>query len=365
MKVNLIKLLNIYDLEIIKNCRNKRKVYIFERNKMQNISNIYKELTDNSYYPSKYNIFLVKDPKYRIVMSLSVKDKLINHYIARNILIPKLDKYLNNRIIATRKNYGIDYGIKLIKKYIERNKKYGNFFILKIDIKKYFYNIDHEVLKSLLLNKLDKDEYLIISRIIDSTDNLYVNEDINKLKNKLLKDGLDKDKVNDLPYYKKGKGLSLGAMTSQFLSIYYTHELMNYIVHKLGLVDSIIYMDDIIIMHPNKNYLKECFVKIEEYLNNNLKLEVNKKKTKIVDIKEGFVFLGYKFCIKNNKTIIKIKNDTLKRVKRRVKELNYLYNKKYIKFEKVFCSLNTYLYSFKYANNYKVVKIVNKYMRVN
>ena len=102
MKVNINDLLSIYDLEIRKNTKNKRKVYIFEKNKMQNITKIYEELTNNTYYPGKYNIFLVKDPKYRIVMSLSIKDKIVESYIARYILIPKLDKYLGNRIITTR-----------------------------------------------------------------------------------------------------------------------------------------------------------------------------------------------------------------------------------------------------------------------
>ena len=365
MKVNIKDLLDVYDLEIRKNCRNKRKIYIFERNKMQNISNIFYELINNNYYPNKYNIFLVKDPKYRIVMSLNIKDKLINYYVARYILIPKLDKYLDSRIIATRSGYGIDYGIKLVKKYIEKNKKYGNFYILKIDIKKYFYNIDHKVLKKLLIDKLEVDEYNLISKIIDSTDKNYINQDIMKLKDDLISKGLNKDKVDDLPYYKKGKGLSLGAMTSQFLSIYYTHRLMFYIVHKLKLVSSVIYMDDIIIMHYDKNYLYSCLSEIEKYLNNYLKLEINKKKTKIVSIKEGFSFLGYKYKVDNNKTIIKIKNDTLNRVKRRIKELNYLYNNNLISFSKVFCSLNTYLYSFKYASNIKVIKIVNNNFRVN
>ena len=365
MQVNIKDLLNIYDKEIRKNCRNKNKLYIFEKNKIQNIDNIYNEFISDNYYPGKYNIFIIKDPKYRIIMSLSIKDNIVNHYIAKNILIKKLDKYLDTRIIATRKNYGAYYGIKLIKKYIEKNKKYGNFFILKIDIKKYFYNIDRNILKELLKEKLTDDECKLLFRIIDSTNCDYINKEIDKQKNLLIKKGININKVNDLPYYKYDKGLSLGAMVSQFLSIYYTHKLMFYIVHKLKLIHSVIYMDDIIIMHKEKNYLKECLVKIEYYLNNNLKLEVNRKKTKIVSIKEGFTFLGYRFFIKNNKTIIKIKNDTINRIKRRVKELNYLYNNNYIKFNKVFCSLNTYLYSFKYTSNFKVVKIVNKYFRVN
>ena len=358
-------LLDIYDLEIRKNCRNKRKIFVFERNKMQNISNICNILEENAYYPRKHNIFLIHEPKYRIVMSLKIYDKLINHYLARHVLIPKLDKYLDDRVVATRSGYGTDYGIKLVKKYIEKNKKYGNFYVLKLDIKKYFYNIDHEVLKSLLVDKLDRDEFILLSRIIDATNREYINIDIeNKIIREIEKNPSKKEEIKNLPLYEKGKGLSLGAMTSQFLSIFYLYKLDHYIVHDLHLKYMVHYMDDIVIMHHDKKYLYECLEKIEKMLTTDFKLEVNKKKTKITSISEGFTFLGYRFFVRNNKTIMRIKNDTLKKIKRRVKELNYLYNNDYIKFEKVFCSLNTYRYSFKYASNLKVVKMIDKYFRV-
>ena len=170
----------------------------------------------------------------------------------------------------------------------------------------------------------------------------------------------DKEKIEDLPRYKKGKGLCLGAMTSQFLSIFYLSGLDHYIIHDLHLKYMVHYMDDIVIIHHDKEYLKKCLIKIEEIINNVYKLEVNKKKTRIVSIHEGFSFLGYRFMVRNNKTIVKIKRDTIKKVKRRVKEVNYLYDKGFINFEKCFSSINTYLYSFKYASNLKVVKIVNK-----
>ena len=159
---------------------------------------------------------------------------------------------------------------------------------------------------------------------------------------------------------KKEKVL-VGAMTSQFLSIFYLYKLDHYIVHDLHLKYMVHYMDDIIIMHHDKKYLYECLDKIEHVLNEYFKLEVNRKKTKVVSIKEGFTFLGYRFFIHNNKTVMKIKKDTIRKVKRRVKKLKFLYMKNYISFDKVFCSLNTYLYSFKYASNIKVVKIVDKY----
>ena len=362
MKVNIYDLLKIYEKEISKNCKNKRKVLRFERYKLENLCYIKYLLENNLYTPSKYNIFIVRDPKYRIVMSLDIKDKIVNHYFTRYILIPKLDKYLNNRIIATRSNMGSSYGIKLIKKYLEKYKKYKKFFILKIDIKKYFYNIDHNVLKKMLVNKLDVNEYEIICKIIDSTNLDYINDSINKqVEIELKKRKHNAKKINDLPRYKYGKGLSLGAMTSQFLSIFNLNNLIFYIVHKLGLKESILYMDDLVIIHHDKDYLKKCLSIITSKLENEYLLEVNQKKTFIVNNHEGFIFLGYHFKVINGKTIISIRKDTINKVKSRVRELNYLYGHNLISFDKYFCSINTYYYCFKYANNFKIREIVDNH----
>lgn len=102
LKVRFNDLLNIYD-EISKNVKNKKKLYNFEKNKMQNITIALNKI--NNFDKEKYNIFLIKEPKERIVMSLNIIDKIINHYVARTILIPKLEKYLDIRNTATRKTW--------------------------------------------------------------------------------------------------------------------------------------------------------------------------------------------------------------------------------------------------------------------
>ena len=137
MKVNVYDLLEIYEKEVSRNTKNKRKINNFERNKMENIYDIKNIIESGNYKVGKYNIFNIKEPKYRIVMSLTVKDKIINHYVARNILLKNLDKYLDIRNGATRKKMGLDYAIKLLIKYLEEERKKGKFYILKIDISKY------------------------------------------------------------------------------------------------------------------------------------------------------------------------------------------------------------------------------------
>ena len=202
VKVNVDDILFIYEKQVSINTKNKRKVYNFERNKIENIYDIKYIIESAKYNIVKYNIFSINSPKYRIVMSLNMKDKIINHYVSRFILIPRLEKYLDIRNCATRVNMGYDYAINLVKKYIEYNKKYDKFYILKIDISKYFYSIDHNVLKSLIIDKLNDDEYNIVCSIIDSTNKRYINEKIEVIKDRLLvKDSNRSNEINKLPFY--------------------------------------------------------------------------------------------------------------------------------------------------------------------
>ena len=95
MKVNYYELRNIYNSEINKNVKNKKRLFNFERKKELYLYLMYLELKNNSYTGGLYNIFLVYKPKVRVIMSQGVYDKTINHYITRTILEPKLSKYLS------------------------------------------------------------------------------------------------------------------------------------------------------------------------------------------------------------------------------------------------------------------------------
>ena len=79
-------------------------------------------------------------------------------------------------------------------------------------------------------------------------------------------------------------------------------------------------MDDFLILHHNKRYLNECLDKIIIILNNSYKLSININKTKINHINNGIDFLGYRFLIKNNKLIMKLRKRTKKDLKIKLKK---------------------------------------------
>lgn len=351
--LSVASLLNIYENEISKNIKNKKKLYNFEINKLQNISNILKMLENSEVGHNKYNIFLIYEPKCRLVMSLSVEDKIINHFITRFSLEKNLTKYLDPRNVATRKGMGTDYGIKLALKYVNTIKrKYPKFYILKIDISKYFYSIDHNVLKSLLKDKLDSYEYDIIEKVIDSTNKKYINEEIKRI--------IDKFGYS-LPYYETGKGLPIGNMTSQFLSIFYLYKLDHFIVHDLRFKYYVRYMDDFIIISEDLEKLKKAKRIITEKLENEYLLKANPKKTFIVNSKEGFSFLGYVIKVIDGKTVVKLKRSNLEKVKRRVKRVRYEFDRNWISHYKAFCTIMTYSNCYQFCDNLRILKLIDRH----
>lgn len=335
--------------------RNKEKAEKFMLYKPEHIINIRNKLISKNLNFSRYNIFLITDPKSRVIMSQSIEDKVINHLIAKYLLVDVYENIDTNSMCATRINKGSSYGINLVKKYLNEIKyKSDNFYYLKLDIKKYFYNIDHDILKNILNRKIkDKDSLEVLYRIIDSTNSAYINDCIKKLKSDRIKylDNLELIKeTEEISLYQYDKGCSIGNQTSQAFGLIYLCDFNHYLKEDLHLKYVVNYMDDFIIIHEDKKYLNYCLKKIEEYLINNLKLELNITKTKINGVKNGIDFLGYRFIIKDNKIIMKLRTRVKNNFKRKIKNLILLVNNNYIDEKAFYKWLSSYNGLLKYGS---------------
>lgn len=317
--------------KITASTKHKNKLVYFELNKFSNFMNIYDKLKNKKYVHGHYNIFLIKKPKNRIIMSENLNDKIINHLVSTYYLSPIIEPLLLDENVATRINKGLDAGINYVKNYLNKERNnLNNLYVLKCDIEKYFYNIDHQVLiDKLNLIIYDKDILSIVKLIIKSTDEDYINYNIDKIinneKDKIIKSNRkEKDKIylinklDSIPRYIKGKGLPIGNMTSQLLAIYYLNDIDHFIREKLGIKYYVRYMDDFILFHHDKNYLKYCKKEIEYELAK-IKLKLNKK-TCILKLNSGFVFLGYRFLIKNNRSYILISKNMKQKIRKRYKK---------------------------------------------
>ena len=360
--IDIKKIQFMYNRKVKINTKNKGKLEKFENNYVSNMVYIKNILEQKNYNPGKYNLFIINEPKVRLIMSQNIIDKLINHVVTEYFLIKHFDKSLIDENIATRKGKGTHYGIKLLKKYLNELKN-DNFYILKFDISKYFFNIDHDIIKNIIRTKIkDKDVLNVLDKIIDTTDCDYVNKEINNLKNNYIEklkqynnsNAINKiNEIRKLPIYEKGKGVPIGNMSSQFIAILYLNELDHFIKENLKIKYYIRYMDDGILLHKDKEYLKYCLNEITKIIDK-YKLKLNSK-TQIISIKQGFEFLGFKYNIKNNKVIMKVKNQTKRRFKRKMKKLYTLLDNNEIDITELNQIKASYLGHLSYGNTKKLV----------
>lgn len=352
----------MYDKRVKLNTKNKAKIEKFDQYYASNILRIKEILDSKNYIPGKYNLFLIKEPKVRLIMSQNIPDKIINHLVSEYFLVEVFDKTLIDENIATRKNKGIHIGIKMLKQYLKKHIK-EDLYVLKFDVTKYFFNLDYDIIKQIIRSKIkDKDAINILDRIIDSTDCEYINRQIEKIKareiTKLEKSNAsNKDKlINDIkniPLCKKGKSAPIGNMSSQAFAIIYLNELDNYIKKVLKPNVYIRYQDDGLLISNSKEYLKECLLEINKIITK-YKLKLNNK-TRIYKIDEGFDFLGFKYIRKNNILIVKVKNQTKRKFKRKMKVLYKLYQEKRIDLKAVNQVKSSYLRHLKYGNTNNLI----------
>ena len=298
---NIYKLENIMQAtnEVCSNTKNKRKTSKFKEYKCIYISRIYNDLKNKTYTVGPYNVFTIYEPKERKIVSQNIYDKIVNHLIARYILMPAIIPKLIDQNVASRAGYGTKKGLYYHYKYLRTCKiKYNEFYILKCDISKFFASINHDVLKNKIKKLIkDNDALKIIFDIIDSVE----------------------------------EGLGIGNMTSQILAIFYLNDLDHFIKENLKIKYYIRYQDDFCLYHSSKKYLKFCLDEIEKFLQKeDLKLN---KKTRIYKNTNNFIFLG-----RNNTG----KYSKYRNMKRRINKKYKLYSNKKITIKSFVSTINSY-----------------------
>lgn len=289
---------NIYEAH--KWCRkskqHKGEVIRFEIDLSKNISGLIREITNRKYKLGNYRKFKLYEPKERLIEALSYKDRVVLMCFVTNVLKPKISKHVIHDNAACQKYKGTDFGLKRLEKFLKRefiNEKSNEFYYLKCDIHKYFPSINHDV----LIEKL--------RRIGLSSDEL-----------ELAKIFMFN---NDMPC-----GIPLGNLSSQWYALIYLDDLDRLIKEKLHIKGYIRYMDDFILIHQSKSYLKYCLKEIDKMCNEKLKVKLNAK-TQIGKVKNGIDFLGYRLILTNTGKIIKkLRGSSKRRIKKHLKNLSKL-----------------------------------------
>lgn len=247
---------------------------------------VWELLSDEQFTPSKYTEKTINDGKERhLKIAPLIPDRIVHH-----CLVDVLEEYLQRLFIANTyacvRGRGIHKCLQDLNRALQRDKR-GTRYCLKIDIRHYYDNIDHEVLKRIIAKSVgDKRLLRLIYLIIDSTE---------------------------------GKGIPIGFLTSQHFANWYLTPFDHWIKEVMRVRYYYRYMDDIVVLGRTKTELHELLEAMRRYLGEELLLEI-KPNWQIFPVDARSIdFVGYK----SNHYNVLVRASILKRYWRKLHKLQH------------------------------------------
>jgi len=313
----------------------------FDKNLTDNLAILHEDLVSLNYIPSEYNVFYVQDYKTRKILAPAFRDHIVHHaiYFYLNEIY---EKHFIFDSCACRKEKGTHFGLKRLKSFV--NKHNVEDYFAKCDISKYFYSIDHFVLKRIFSKRI-KDEKLlwILGKIIDSHFEYTISAHIK----------------NPDSFVQK-KGIPIGNLLSQLFANVYLNELDNFVKEDLGVKHYVRYVDDFVILDSEKNRLKDIILKIKRFLRDKLFLTLKDSKVQINKIKFGVDFIGYVVF----KKFIRVRSRNYRRFKKRMSLKVNNFERGFVSYDELKDSYSSYFAHLDYTNSevikYKIVTAILK-----
>jgi len=230
-----------------------------EKNREQNIMDLHEMLVKKTYKTSLYTTFTIWEPKERLIFRLPYFPDRITHHAVMNILEPMFVSNFTADTYSCIKGRGIHAAAYAVRKALR--DVHGTQYCLKLDVRKFYPSVDHDVLKSLLRRKIkDQDLLWLLDGIIDSAE-----------------------------------GLPIGNYLSQYFANFYLSGFDHWMKQDKKVKYYFRYADDLVILSDNKPYLRQLLAEIRQYLHENLKLTVKDNYQVFPVDARGIDFVGYVF----------------------------------------------------------------------
>lgn len=274
----------------------KDSVASYVNNGLANCLSLRKQLLNDKYDISKYTIFYIYDPKLRRIVSTHFRDRVFQRSLCDNYLTEQVTRSFIYDNGACQVGKGTKFTRDRLKRHLQKfYRKHGlNGYVHKFDLSNYFGSTSHCVAIAAMSDRID-DEWALseVKRIIDSFD-----------------DGSDPT-----------AGLGLGSQVTQLIQLAVLDDLDHFIKEKLHIKYYVRYMDDFILIHEDKEYLKQCRKLIEERLSE-LGLKLNTKKSQLSAITQPIHFLGFSFRLtQTGKVVMKLLPAKISHERRKLRKL--------------------------------------------
>jgi RNA-directed DNA polymerase len=263
-------------------------------------------LETQTYIPGAYHTFEIYEPKPRLISAAPYADRVIHHALC-NVIGPVLEQGFIDQSYANRRGYGTHRALRQFIQY-DRTHQY----VLQCDIQKYFPSIDHQVLKTIIRQRIKCPKTLwLVDLLID-----YSNPQIPTI------DYFPGDDL--LTPITRRKGLPIGNLTSQFFANCYLNPLDHYLKRQIKAQYYLRYVDDFASFSNDHAFLAAARVAIEEFLVG-LRLKIHPIKSQLFDTAIGANFLGFRVLPMGDafpkEVLIRVRNDNLRRGRLRLRQL--------------------------------------------
>lgn len=329
--IEFTQLMDAY-LECRRNKRNSMAALAFEVDLENNLLRLSKDIVSGSYKISPSIAFVVEKPVRREVFAADFRDRVVHHLLIQ-LLIPHLEREFIYDSYACRTGRGTLFGIRRIRRFIAQcSAGYTqDCYILKCDISGFFMNIDRAVLWQMLekfILTIDfgdrKTEEPTVRDLFSQPEaTSELSELVLRLTHQIVMHNPieecringSRNRWNSLPADKslfgtnhiampngylvpcrnsesRVKGLPIGNLTSQWFGNFYLNCFDHFVKHTLGVRYYGRYVDDFVIIHPDKEYLKTIASTLEKYLAEELRLTLHPRKRYLQHYSKGVSFLG-------------------------------------------------------------------------
>lgn len=324
------KICTAYNVDIADNNARKCKpnnwgVRKHDKHRKEDNEKLLMSLQTLAYKTSHYSTFKIYEPKERLIFRLPYYPDRIAHHAIMNVMEESWVKIFISHTYSCIKERGI-HKLALDIKTALRKDETGTQYCLKLDVKKFYPSISHDVLKRILRRKIkDKKLLVLLDEIVDSTD-----------------------------------GVPIGNYLSQFFAnltlAYYDHWIMEEVkttLEKRGVsLHYFRYADDIVILSNDKEALKEVLVLTKMYFHMEVKLELKGNYQIFPVDSRGIDFVGYRFY--HTHTLLR------KSVKQRIFRLINRYKSGKIDKEELRRRMSSYFGWLKYCDSKNLLQKIEK-----
>jgi len=280
----------------------KESVQDFLRSHLKRTLSLARDLRSDRYKISPYVRFVVTEPKKREIVSTRFRDRVFQRAMCNNGLYRDMTRSFIYDSGACQNGRGTDFSRNRLKMHLNRfRRKHGtDGWVLKLDVKNFFASIPHRIAKAAVAKRVKDPGF--VRRIFEVIDSF----------------------ADSPPPGEEPRGIALGSQISQLIALAVLDDFDHAIKERFRIRHYVRYMDDMVLIHEDREKLMECWRFAEEHFSS-IGLTINPKST-LLRLQQGFSFLNRRhFFTASGRLIVKVAHKSISRERRRLRSIHTLW----------------------------------------